>query len=71
MKNYRVYLKNGTEIKIKADHYRFTDDRYAVQFYKSATEAMLDIFVFAGEVAAIIPDKINKGHDQSNQDEQS
>ncbi|HVG38289.1 MAG TPA: hypothetical protein VM870_03315 [Pyrinomonadaceae bacterium] len=64
MKSYRVYLRNGTEIKIKADHYRMTDDRYAVQFYKTSDEIIPDIFVYAGEVAAIVPDKPNKADDR-------
>lgn len=61
MKIFRVFLKNGTEIKIKAESYRFTDDRYAVQFYRSPHEIIPDVFVYAGEVAAILPDKQTKG----------
>lgn len=61
MKIYRVFLKNGTELKIKAEGYRFTDDRYAVQFYRHGQEIIPDVFVYAGEVAAILPDKQAKG----------
>ncbi|MEJ7710621.1 MAG: hypothetical protein WKF84_12310 [Pyrinomonadaceae bacterium] len=61
MKIYRVFLKNGSELKIKADSYRFTDDRYAVQFYRSPGELLSDVFVYAGEVAAILPGKQAKG----------
>lgn len=60
MKIYRVLLKNGSEFKIKAESYRFTDDRYAVQFYRSPHEVIPDVFVYAGEVAAILPDKQTK-----------
>lgn len=60
MKIYRVFLKNGTELKIKAESYRFTDDRHAVQFFRSPHEIIPDVFVYAGEVAAILPDKQTK-----------
>jgi hypothetical protein len=57
MKNYRVYLRNGTQIKIKADSYRLADDRSAFQFYRAADDPIHDLYVFAGEVAAIVPDR--------------
>ena len=69
MKNYRVYLKNGTQLKIKADSYRLANDRSAFQFYRASDEPIHDLYVFAGEVAAIVPDK-EKGskadHDHSH-----
>lgn len=68
MKNFRVYLRNGTEIKIKAERYRFSDDRYAVHFYKNETEIIQDVFVYAGEVAAILPDKQSKNEPTDNPD---
>jgi hypothetical protein len=55
MKTYRVYLKNGTQLKIKADSYKFTEDRSAVVFYHAQDEMITDVYVYAGEVAAILP----------------
>ena len=66
MKNYRVYLRNGTQIKIKADSYRLADDRSAFQFYRATNDPIHDLYVFAGEVAAIVPDK-----EKSNKAERS
>jgi hypothetical protein len=73
MKNYRIYLRNGTQIKIKADSYRLADDGTAFQFYRASDEPIDDLYVYAGEVAAIVPDREkggkaahhHPGHDQT------
>ncbi|MGB7926346.1 MAG: hypothetical protein WCF57_24105 [Pyrinomonadaceae bacterium] len=61
MRNYRVYLRNGTQIKIKADSYRLADDRSAFQFYRGPNDPIHDLYVYAGEVAAIVPDREKGG----------
>jgi hypothetical protein len=66
MKNYRVYLRNGTQIKIKADSYRLADDRTAFQFYRASNDPIHDLYVFAGEVAAIVPDREKGGKSEHN-----
>lgn len=69
MKNYRVYLRNGTQLKIRADSYRLTDDRTSFQFYRAANEPIHDLYIYAGEVAAIVPnrEKGGKGNHDHNQ----